>query len=250
MEAKVSLVVHPQVTLSIGQHYSRSVYFETPVRYVVGLLFGNATDNKIEIGSAIEAPFTSNDHPAVKGNDYRTIVDHHQKNHLDEVPVGWYTVRPLEPAQIAEIQTELSSRFQPSIRAEYNEDKDVPISFFLFKNNKWIPLDYSYESILAERVALSQLQSEGKEGSAYYNQIYSALSEKLEELQNYLQAVMDGKRKFDPILMRRIATIARWWRIDKTAESEVLIREEAEAELSLLYNLIAEKVTILSTSSR
>ena len=112
------------------------------------------------------------------------------------------------------------------------------------ENITWTPITYTYHSELAERIALTQLQTKGTAENqvGFTIQAYKTLNLHLSKISDYMTKVRDGQLPFDPILMRKCADIASFWRGNTDPQHQT---EITQANLSLCVSYLAEGITAL-----
>ena len=244
----MEVILHPQAILQVSDHATRSKYQSSDIKYICGVIYGTIT-RKIEVCSSTESLLHEIDgHLEVDTEAYKTIDFHHSKNFVDESPIGWYTTQVFPPETIKLMNDAFQKLFNVILRIQYNEDGEHPITVFLPHKEQegdeieWIETRFEYESELAERVALVQLQADGTAEMQISFQLdaYVALDKQLEKIQNYLQKVKNGELPFDHDLVRRAATIAKWWKqshLKQTPDSSI-----PQAQISYIIGLLGETI--------
>ena len=244
----MEIIIHPQTDFQIADHATRSKYQSSDIKYICGVLYGTIT-KKIEICSSTESLLNEvDDHLEVDKTAYSAIDLHHSKNYVDEIPIGWYTTQEFDNETINKMNSAYQKLFNVVVRIQYNQNGDFPITVFVPKENHetqtidWIQTRFSYESELAERVAIVQLQGDGTAENriSFQKDAYSALEKQLSIIVNYLENVKNGKLPFDHDLVRRAATVSRWWKqrhIKNEMDSKI-----KSAQISYIVGMLAETI--------
>ena len=250
MSESAEVVVHPQVMLQIADHYTNSQFLSSTIPYPLGLIVCENKDGRLELLSSFESiPITNAAGKVAFNSIFQTLLRQHQANYKNEVPIGWYIItdKDVDPELINQLQStfEVESKGEPIlVRCEYRFNDENCFKFFVMDNNSdWKPVEVSYQSELAERIALLQLQSRGSADSqiSFTKNAYETLDKSLAIIQQYILDVKDKKAPFDAEIVRLAGTIAQWW-TNKTPSKEVNDFID-QANVSLLSSLIAETIT-------
>jgi hypothetical protein len=251
----VPVVVHPQAILQMADHFSRMPYFgradprasQRNPEYVCGFIIGVVEDEVIKVRAVFDALVRgANPNLSIDRGAFRTIYRVHKAIYPNEVIVGWYSCRRLTPEEISLLHSvfEAVDHSGPFIRGEFL-DRDPPLALFAPRGGDWTKIEYSYESELAERIAMMHLQAEGNAESqvAFTADAFRTLDHDLEVIQQYLELVAAGKTPFDETRVRRCADVAQWWTHKKQeAREDEMIEQE---NLALLVGGMAERVAEL-----
>ena len=252
----MEVIVHPQAVLQIADHATRSKYQSSDIKYICGVIYGIIT-NKIEISSSTESLLNEVDGSLEVDNlAYKTIDLHHSKNFVDETPIGWYTTQEFSPETIMQMNSAYQSLFDVHLRVQYNQEGNHPITIYLLnKENEESDVQcqetiFEYESELAERVALVQLQADCNADSqiSFMKDAYSALDKQLSKICDFLVKVQKGELPFDHDLVRRAATVAKWWKqghLKTTKDSSI-----QSAEISHIIGLLGETIVEYEMSTK
>lgn len=245
----MSVIIHPQALLQITDHATRSKYQSASIKYICGVIYGSCTgvkgmkELKIELSSTTEALVTDvGDKLEVDKEAYDCINAHHSKNFVDEIPIGWYHTQFLEDEIIQKMNDAFSAFFDVVVRAKYN-DGDHPITVFIpgAEPHTWKEVPYTYESELAERVALVQLQADGNADNqiSFTQDAYNALDKQLCLIVDYLEKTKKGEVEFNPELVRKCATVSKWWKQSYMKSTSSIV---PSAQLSHVIGMLAETV--------
>jgi len=243
----MSVIIHPQALLQIADHATRSKYQTKDIEFICGVIYGSCTGmkgmkkTKIEICSTTEALLNRvDDGLEVDKEAYKYINEHHAKNFVDEIPIGWYYTQELDEETLEKMNKAFGLVFDVVVKAKYN-DGDHPLNVYVpgSEPNTWKEAIYSYESELAERVALLQLQADGSADNqiSFTQDAYNALDKQLSRIVDYLEKVKQGEMEFKPDLVRKCATVARWWKHNYMKESQSII---PPAQISYIIGMIGE----------
>jgi len=242
MEVAIKVIVHPLSLLQIADHHTRSEFFTEYFDFLCGVIYGMNDGTKIEVCSVIEAYLIREDDKIrIDSEAYEGLTKHHSMNYKNETPIGWYIIGKPCNDDIEAINKAFSSKFEVFLRGEFDDNQAESLALYYFEKNEWNPVKYSYESELAERVGLLQLQSEGNAESQVNFSVsaFQSLKSHLNNIIQYLNAVKNGDIPFNADLIRRCNTIAIWWvSPSPIAEIDQYI---TEAQLSLLCGLIAQE---------
>lgn len=246
-------VVHPQAILQIADHTTRSQFFGPQFKYICGFILGSSDGPKIEIHSAFEANIIEReDGLRLDRESFRIMRGQHQKIYPGEVVIGWYTCRAYDDATLMALAEvfEGVEHTDSLIRGEFLPDGDKLLTIYVNKNEEWIPVEYNFESELAERIAMMQLQSEGNAESQvqFTADAFKSLDHHLEIIENYLTQMAEGAVPFDPVIARKCADIAQWWTHKNNGDDENKVIEQEN--LALLVGLLAETLAGFESKNR
>ncbi|KAK8897833.1 COP9 signalosome complex subunit 6 [Tritrichomonas musculus] len=259
----ISILMHPQAMLVMSNHYTRRQYDDANVKLPVhvGLLLGLTDGAHIEVNSALEILITGKPGDLVIDQKFidNAYKDLHKATFPKDTPIGWYTCDKIDKnvhqelsAKIDELITSLDSEtllYGEFIIDEKNEKIDAqnksPLTLFLFNDSNLIPVDFTYETEPAERIAMMQLQSEGsvEDQTQFTAKAFQSLDKDLEKVQKYLEKVAKKEIPFDAERVRKAATIAQWWD-HNCGEEQPSDRIEEQANLALLCGMILETLTL------
>jgi hypothetical protein len=251
----VPVVVHPQAILQMADHSSRMPFLgrsdprasQRSADFVCGFIIGVVEDEAIKVRAVFDAHLRgTSPNLSIDRGAFRTIYRVHKAIYPNEVIVGWYSCRPLNPEQVTLLHSvfEAVDHAGPFIRGEFL-DRDPPLALFSPRGGDWKKIEYSYESELAERIAMMHLQAEGNAESqvAFTADAFRTLDHDLEAIQHYLEQVAAGKKPFDAARVRRCADVAQWWTHKRQqAKDDEMIEQES---LALLVGGMAERVAEL-----
>ena len=244
----MDVIIHPQTDFQIADHATRSKYQNPDIKYICGVLYGTITKN-IEICSSTESLLNEVDGSLeVDKTAYSAIDLHHTKNYVEEIPIGWYSTQNFDEETISKMNSAFQKIFNVVVRIQYNQEGEHPITVFLPKEGQetktieWVETRFSYESELAERVAIVQLQGDGTAENriSFQQDAYVALEKQLSIIEKYLEKVKNGEIPFDHDNVRRAATIARWWKqrhINQEKDSKI-----PSAQISYVIGMLAETI--------
>lgn len=253
MSGALPFVVHPQAILQIADHTSRSEFFDPPIKYLCGFILGSSDGPKIEIHSAFEANIQERGGKLRLDNrTFKSMREQHQKIYPSEVVIGWYTCKQYDEETLNALREifEAIDHTDSLIRGEFIPENDRPLTLYVTKNDEWVPVDYSFESELAERIAMMQLQAEGDAESQvqFTADAFRSLDSHLAIIEEYLTKMAEGEIPFDPIMARKCADIAQWWtHKDSSSDQDTILEQE---NLGLLVGLLAEAITNFESSNR
>jgi hypothetical protein len=252
----VSVAVHPQLMLQLSDQFTRRPFLGEPrPPFCVGVLFGTSDGLRIEACSAIEVRIAEN---RARGaglridiTSYRQLARLHEQIYKNENPIGWYACQELSPDMVRTLHAlfdalEHSGRF---IRGEFL-DRPQPLRLFLLQGEDWVPISYTYEAALAERIAMMQLQAEGSAESqvAFTAEAYRSLDRDLEAIEIYLTKVANDELPFDPVLVRKCADVGQWWDHRTPNPDQDKIAEQEN--LALLVGMVAERIADFAGSRK
>ena len=253
MASAIPIAVHPQAILQIADQAARYQYLVPPGEYSCGVILGTADGPRVEISSALETRMiTRNSKLVVDKETYHTMLRQHHAIYPNEKPIGWYSCKPLDKSQLTALRDafEALDNSTEFIRGEFLADREQPLFLYAPKGDTWITLEYSYESELAERIAMMQLQSEGdaKSQLQFTADAFRALDAHLAIIENYLQSVAAGKAPFNAELVRRCADVGQWWKhSSRDASDERIIEQE---RVALFVGVLAETISLLEARDR
>ena len=249
----IPLVVHPQAILQIADQVSRSPFFDPPRQYLCGFLLGACDGPRMEIHSAIEVEIVSSDSGlSIHRPTFRTLLRQHQNIFPTEIPIGWYTCAEYTPEQVSALREafEAIDHTEEYVRGEFLADRDSPFCLYTSVGDAWAPVEYAFESELAERIAMMQLQAEGTAESQvqFTADAYRSLDQHLAAMEDYLLQIAEGKREFDPVAARECANVCQWWTHSRDiSDSDMVLDQE---KLALFVGAVAEAVTNYSMKLR
>jgi hypothetical protein len=237
------VVLHPQAILQVADIFSRMEFLAASTEYVCGLLLGSAEGN-IEVVSSIESVLRGSGlELSLDMSVYRTLFRLYRAIYPSLVPVGWYSCKPLSPDQVQAVNAAFNVVDHPApfVRIEIREG-DESLAVFAQHGDGWVPSEYVYESELAERIAMMQLQREGTAESqvAFTADAFRTLDRDLEMIEKYLTTVATGDAPFDPVLVRRCGDIALWWIHKDDDDNAGDIEKE---QLAILVGMMADRIT-------
>jgi hypothetical protein len=245
--SNLKVILHPAAMFQISDHSTRSRYDTNTYPYRVGILLGTTDGLSVEVHSSLPGSATLSDGVVTIDHECLSrLLLQHVAIYKTEVIVGWYSCLPLKPTDFRLLtdafQRELRENDEILVSAEFLHDRDPQLAVYLSKGDTQVPVDYSYESELAERIAIMQLQSEGNAESQvqFTADAYRSLENHLKLIEDYLNDVANGKKPFDPVLVKKAADIAQWW--NHSASNQTENRELEEANLALLVGLMAERL--------
>jgi hypothetical protein len=251
----LKVILHPAAMFQISDHSTRSRYDTHDLPFRVGILLGTTDGLSVEIHSSLPtAAEGGGSNVAIQRDCFSRLVGQHVAIYKTEVVVGWYSCLPLKPEDYPILkdafQRVLREHDEILVSAEFLADRDPQLKVFVSRGDSLVPVDYTYESELAERIAIMQLQSEGNAESQvqFTADAYRSLENHLKLIEGYLTEVADGKKPFDPVLVKKAADIAQWWNHSSGSQGEN--RELEEANLALLVGLMAERLVDFETQAR
>ena len=242
----IPVVVHPQAILQIADHVSRSAFFDPPRDYLCGFILGTSDGPRIEIHSTLEVNLLKrSSRLAIDRQTFNTMLRQHNAIYPSEVPIGWYTGGEYSPEQLRELREVFEAIDHPEeyIRGEFIADREQPLCLYANDRDSWTRIEYSYESELAERIAMIQLQAEGSAESQvqFTADAYRSLDQHLAAMEEYLIGVAEGNVEFDPVAVRKCADVCQWWTHKREEADEEMVMEQEK--LALLIGMVAENAT-------
>ncbi|OHT08108.1 hypothetical protein TRFO_23464 [Tritrichomonas foetus] len=257
----INIFVHPQAMLVLSNHYSRMEVDNqnVPLKYHVGFLLGNYDGPKIVVTTALEAIVNERDGKLrLNTNFSRQELELHNTVYPNDIPIGWYVLDKCSNKELLQISEALSAfdKFENLLLGEFFPDAEnkPPLCLFEPKGDTFIPVDYSYETELAERIAMISLQSEGNAESQiqFTAKAFQSLDNDLSIIETYLEKVSKGELPFDPTLMRACANVSQWWdhsikgvNPGEEEDDEEEDRAEEQASVALLTGSMLEVITSL-----
>ena len=253
MTSALPIVVHPQAILQIADQAARAKYVDPPSDYSCGVILGTTDGPKIEINSAIEMRTIKNANKvSIDREVYRTLFRHHHNIYPNEIAIGWYSCKNLPKDDLKALQEafEALDHTDEYIRGEFLADREQPLVLYSMKGDQWFPVEYSYESELAERIAMMQIQSEGNAESQvqFTADAFRSLDAQLAVIEKYLSDVANGTAKFNAELVRRCADVGQWWNHKARDEADERILEQEN--VALLVGMLAETISAIETRDR
>lgn len=246
MPSNVDVQIHPQAILLITDNISRKPYSTVASRYLCGAVLGTCENNVIEVASAMEVPVTENADGTVSidRDFYQEMLADRSAANPTETPIGWYAAEKYDDSAVAQLDSEFRSidGMESLIRIEFDQSDKQMVKVFLNQNTEYVQVDFNYELNLGERIAMLQLQKgdDTKSQAQFTKDAFAAMNENLGKVETYLSDVAEGKREFDPTLVRQCATLARWFAYkDEETEDEFDAIEE-ESELALMAGMMFE----------
>ena len=261
--SKLNVTVHPSAMLVMSNQYTRLEYdnANVPLPVHVGLLLGSSKGGYIEVTSAFELLITGTpDNLEVNQkfleNGYKNL---HKATFPTDVPIGWYTCTKLSDnlrdevsRRVEEIATSYDSElllFGEFIVEQNNNNENpekCPLTLYSANVQTLSPIDYTYETEPAERIAMMQLQSGGsaEDQIKFTANAFQSLDEDLEKVQKYLEKVLKKEVPFDHDNVRFAATLSQWWDHNNTEENTGSDKVEEQANLALLCGLLLETLTL------
>lgn len=247
--------VHIQVMFQIADHFTNAKFLKPSFKgYHIGLLLGEFKDGCARISNSTEM-YTLNkpDGSFALPEYYNTFVKYNKSIFEKETPIGWYAfssdphgkgeINPDIVDEIHQIFTNYDQKSTFLFRCEYHFGKAEPFDFFLTTDNhSWVPVSVTYKTETAERIALTQLESQGtsEDQITFSIDAYKNLSRRLGVIEQYLRDVKSGKAQFYPEIVRKAASIGQWWSTPKKNQNDDYIDQ---ANLSLLCGMLSETTT-------
>jgi hypothetical protein len=250
----LKVILHPAAMFQISDHSTRSQYDGKNFAWRLGVLLGTTDGLSVEILSSLPALAIPTDSGlSISSSTLRQLIEQHGAIFKTEIVVGWYSVLPLKPEQYRIVQDAFTAARDTDellVCAEFIHDRETQLFVQVVKGDKLVPVDYTYKSEIAERIAIMQLQSEGKAESQvqFTADAYRSLDQHLKCIEDYLTDVAAGKKPFDPVLVKQAADVAQWWNHSRGDEEEN--RELEEANLALLIGLMAERLVDFESFAR
>ncbi|KAH0793271.1 COP9 signalosome complex subunit 6 [Histomonas meleagridis] len=246
MQSNISVSLHPHVMFVISDHANRIPFMDPPIKYACGILLGSYDSNKVEVNSAFEIKINEREDGKLELDKevYNTMYKVRNKVFPFETPIGWFVSQDYPQEEIDKLQSIISDadNMECMLRINFNKQKDQMISVFLIEGDKSMPVDYSYESELGERIAMMQLQAEGDAESQieFTADAFKALDAHLAEIQTYLIKVLNKEAPFDPVIIRECSTISQWFSHKDPNEHTEAIATEEQSNLALLCGMMLE----------
>ncbi|KAF7682422.1 26S proteasome non-ATPase regulatory subunit 7 like protein B [Astathelohania contejeani] len=199
-----NVIVHPLVLLSVVDHYRR-----VDNKRVVGVLLGTKEeDNTIHVSNSFAVPFDEDN----KGNwlfdtSYQqNMFDLFKKVNSTELIVGWYHTGPKMHANDLEITRSFLSIVKEPVMIIVDvklEEVGLPVQAFSLdpKHEEFIHVGSKIEAEEAEEVGVEHLIRDLRDATmcnsfGHVKEITNSLriyENNLENIENYLQDVIDGK---------------------------------------------------------
>lgn len=251
--SKLNIIVHPQAMLIISDHYSRLPYDkpDPPIKYHVGVLLGKYEGDKVVVLSALEVLIIDNDDKVKLDIPmYNREMDLHKSIYPNNKAIGWYILDKCSHEEHLAISDALSAAndFDNLLFGEFlPDDESHPFHLFIQKGTEFVPTEYSYETELAERIAMLQLQSQGKPESQiiFTENAFRSLDKDLSILQEYLEKVANKEVPFEPTIVRECANVAQWWNYNKEDSSDDEDDVDEESSAALLAGSLFETITLV-----
>lgn len=260
-----NVLVHPQAMFIISDHYSRIQFDDAVVHldYHLGILLGTYENNNIVISSAMEIMLNKKDDEYVLDTTfYNQSMKMHKAIYPNDIVIGWYLLQKATKEEIHMITKAISSSDDIEILlfGEFSTDTgSTPLQLFVPKEDEFVPVKFSYDTELAERIALLNLQSEGSAESQirFTANAFKSLDEDLKLIETYLQKVANKELEFDPEMMRNCADIAQWWNHsinshDDTNDDTNLVEEQSSIALlaGTMFDTLLSQLKTLREKSK
>jgi len=220
-----SITIHPVALFSILDHYLRRTDAQDRV---IGTLLGTRTDNGVEVRSSFAVLHSETDEQVAVDMDYhRTMYELHHKVNPKEVIVGWYSTGSNLNTYSALIQNFYSQETAPhqaihvAVNTGIEEGQDSGVKAFISspvgvfpkpENCVFVPVPVELRFEDAERSGLDLLINTSTSSTSTSSQPVSDLeiierallsvTNMLERVVTYVQAVLSGERKGDPAIGR------------------------------------------------
>ncbi|KAK8858234.1 COP9 signalosome complex subunit 6 [Tritrichomonas musculus] len=255
--SKLNIIVHPQAMLIISDHYSRLSYDnpDPPLKYHIGVLLGNYENDKVVVLSALEILITENDgRLSLDKGIYKREMDLHKTIYPNHKAIGWYTLDNSSHEELLSISDILDpvDDFDNLLFGQFTPNPEGhPFHLFIQKGTEFVPTDYTYESELAETIAMLTLQSEESAESQirFTQDAFRTLDQDLSVIEQYLDKVSKKELPFDSTLVRECANIAQWFNFNGPNQSEEedneLDETEEQSSMALLAGSMFETVTVI-----
>jgi 26S proteasome regulatory subunit N8 len=210
------VVVHPLVLLSTVDHYNRAAK-DTDKR-VVGVLLGEQSKGRVDITNSYAVPFEEDaSNPKIwflDHNYHESMYSMFKKVNARENVVGWYSSGPKMRENDLEIH-EVFRRYHPNpvmviIDVQLKEELEIPTKAYVTVDEikkdgtvqkKFEHLPAEIGALEAEEVGVEHLLRDVKDtaASTVASRVHAkllslrSLSQKLGEMQTYLERVATGK---------------------------------------------------------
>ena len=242
-----SVTLHPLVIINVSDHFTRArcnggpageAAAAAPPR-VVGALLGVQVGRRIEIANSFELKCTIGDDGAPLPNfeHLKTRLDQYKKTFPAYDMLGWYsTAQGVQPGDL-ELHQLLCEREGTSgsllyltldpVLALAAGTRDLPITIYESEVHmvdelpvmRFVQLPYKLDSIESERIAVDHVAhilptGDSNSGSAFSQHLstqytaISMLSERIDVIRRYLEAVSSGRARADHELLRQIKSLA------------------------------------------
>ncbi|EAY15427.1 hypothetical protein TVAG_252400 [Trichomonas vaginalis G3] len=237
----MEVFIHPQALLQIADHTTRSKYFSENIKYICGVIYGRQEGSDLELTSTIEINFIEEGYEIkVNPKTYEPLNNHHLKLYPEEIPLAWYSCQDLPESEISKINNAFAEIFKVYLRIHFKNEENPIDVFLLSENETWIPTSYSYKTEAPERIALIHLQSDGKAENRieFTKTAFRVLDSHIDKILSYLENVKSGNKPFNCELVRKCATIAKWWKHSHMKKQPT--RLVTAGELSYITGILAE----------
>ncbi|PPQ78116.1 hypothetical protein CVT24_006417 [Panaeolus cyanescens] len=220
-----NITIHPVALFSILDHYLRRTDAQDRV---IGTLLGTRTDNEVEVRSSFAVLHSENDEQVAVDMEYhRAMYELHHKVNPKEVIVGWYSTGSNLDTYSALIQNFYSQETAPhqaihvAVNTGVKEGQEAGVKAYIGspvgvfpkpENCVFVPVPVELRFHQAERSGLDLLSSTATSSTSTSSQPVAELevieraivsvSEMLDRVLSYVQAVLSGEKKGDPAVGR------------------------------------------------
>ena len=238
--SSIDVFIHPQAMLVLSDHFSRLPYDlpESPLPIDAGFLLGNYDGPQIVVTNAFEIVTRDRNGKIVLDREFLSNqLDLHNSIYPNDQPIGWYVLKKHDHSELIKVAEALKAfdKFEYLLFGEFlpNENgNSSPFRLYTPKGNEFVPIEFTYESHLAENISMLTLQSEGNAESQiqFTAKAFHSLDMDLETIEKYLVGVRDGKIPFDSSLMLNCANIAQFFNDTKRSGNNTEKNEEEDDE--------------------
>jgi len=236
------VLLHPQAALQLADHYTRSKYFNPPIKYICGVLYGISDGFKSEICSSEESLIIDDSDSMILDIDvFNNLKEYHMKNYKNEVPIGWYSCHKLKNEEINSLNSLFENNFDVHLRLEYNYYSESSFSVYgRIHGNAWEVLQFQFHSEHAENVGILQLQSDGNAENQvqFVRMALLSLDNSLSIIEEFLNKTLNKEIPFHHDLVRQCNDIIYYFAYNGTNHQD--IRQIENAQLSLIVTNLAE----------
>ncbi|BFU23589.1 Mov34/MPN/PAD-1 family protein [Entamoeba histolytica HM-1:IMSS-B] len=254
------VVLHPLALISITQsatHKTINCGTNKPERSV-GILLGIENEEEIIVRTSFEIPESQLITKMSEGVKLNSEVNKEYK------VVGWYAgMANGEPlASDIELHSQIVGENKNglflilNISKCYQKETDkIPITFFVLRNELFVPCSYHIASVDVERIGINEMINAGssvetdkkeKEGISH---AIETLKKKVDILVKYLKGVENGTIQADNHILAKIAQICSSIPVsDNSVFREEFNQESNDAKLTVLMMQLIHTTTVISNN--
>lgn len=247
------IVVHPLALLQITQDATHLIQNAPDAKRIMGILIGTYEDDTVTIFHSAQIP--SNDFIEKMDISAKYFTDVFEEYSL----LGWYTHLPSVPVQEhldihRQVAREKENRVFMAIdfAQTYDEESDIPIKFYVARENLFVEVKYSMASVEIERIGVTDIFNAGssaKKDERERTELTYAIGQlktKTDIIVKYLKAIQEGKIEKDEKILTKIADICERLPVSNNRVfKEELDKENEDAKLIVMMMELMKTVVVI-----